>query len=103
VSILAWSPLVADLAGRYGSADASEPMPALAQRLSMTNGQLALLWPPERPGVGSAIIGPRSVVQVDGSRAVLDVAPLDQETLSTLDAIVPPHSEGTGARTGLRR
>lgn len=115
LAILPWSPVAGGiLAGRYRTARTAEPgsraelLPALRERvtdrglavarevgvlahaLNLTSGQLALLWLRDQPGVTSPIVGPRTPEQLAEYLAVAGHAPLEAETLSALDALVPP-------------
>jgi L-glyceraldehyde 3-phosphate reductase len=51
---------------------------------------LALQWVLARDGITSAIIGTRTVAQLDDNLAALDAPPLDPATLAAIDAIAPP-------------
>ncbi len=50
---------------------------------------LALRWVLDQPAVTSALIGARTVAQLDDSLAALEVEPLDAETLEFIDSISP--------------
>jgi aryl-alcohol dehydrogenase-like predicted oxidoreductase len=121
---IVWSPLAGGLlTGKYrvdrdapeGSRyeRAAEQMPALADRMDLTNEgnqrkleavealldvaetagipltHLALAWVLEHPAVTSAIIGPRTPEQLDDLLAGADVT-LDEDILDAIDRIVPP-------------
>lgn len=115
LALLPWSPLAGGiLAGRYppggfvppdsraAGADfmreranergrqAAAQLAGLAQQAGITPGQLALLWVMHRPGVTSAIIGPRTPAQFAENLAVLEMAPLGPDLLAAIDAICPP-------------
>jgi aryl-alcohol dehydrogenase-like predicted oxidoreductase len=115
LALLPWSPLAGGiLAGRYRSTtkppagSRAARMPQLQDRLTkpalvaaravgeladergLTSGQLALLWLRDRPGVTSPIIGPRTVEHLQESLAVADHAPLDDDAVAALDAVVAP-------------
>ncbi len=51
---------------------------------------LALRWVLDQQGVTSAIIGARTVAQLDDSLAALQTPPLDREALELIDSIAPP-------------
>ncbi len=51
---------------------------------------LALRWVLDQQGVTSAIIGARTVAQLDDSLAALQAPPLDREALELIDSIAPP-------------
>ena len=50
---------------------------------------LALRWVLDQPGVTSALIGARTVGQLDDSLAALDLGPLDKETLKAINEVAP--------------
>ncbi len=63
----------------------------IAEALSLTPAQLALLWVKDQPAVTSPIIGPRTEAQLDEALGILD-RHLDAETAALLDEVVPPGS-----------
>jgi aryl-alcohol dehydrogenase-like predicted oxidoreductase len=69
--------------------DVVEHLQELASKKDITVSQLALGWVARRPGVTSAIIGPRTLAQLEDNLRALDVT-LDGEELSRIDAISPP-------------
>ncbi len=116
LGILAWSPMAMGiLAGRYASmafpsdsraalrggiyADRVTPkgievgrqFVALAGDLDITPAQLANLWVKDQPGITAAILGPRTVAQLDELLPVLDMT-LDEDTRAACDELVPPGS-----------
>lgn len=62
---------------------------AKARALGTTPVALSLRWVLEQPAVTSAIIGPRSVEQLAGNWAALDLE-LDEEVLDMLDELTDP-------------
>jgi 1-deoxyxylulose-5-phosphate synthase len=117
LGLIPWSPLAMGiLAGRYKTADEFPPdsraarigtwaadrvnnvalqkadeIANLANDLTITSSQLALLWLKDQPGVTSPIIGPRTPPQLEDALAVLEMS-LDTETSAILDQIIPPGS-----------
>jgi len=112
MGVMAWSPLAKGmLTGRYrkgqpapdslrtkvfpkamsdaGSLDAVEQLIPLAQEVDMTLIQMALAFVIAHPAMTSAIIGPRTMAQLDDILGGADVA-LTDEILDRIDAIVPP-------------
>jgi aryl-alcohol dehydrogenase-like predicted oxidoreductase len=115
LALICWSPLaMGTLAGRYQRAGkhpsgsraarlggwaaeriteagvaAAQKAAGVAGRRGITPAQLALLWVKDRPGVTSAIIGPRTEAHLDDAIPVLDMQ-LDAEDAAALDEIVPP-------------
>lgn len=72
--------------------DAVEQFVALAEEVDIPLTHLALAFVIAHPGVTAALIGPRTMEQLDDLLAAADVARSD-ELLDRVDAIVPP---GTG-------
>jgi aryl-alcohol dehydrogenase-like predicted oxidoreductase len=66
-----------------------EELEKLATDAGMTMTQLALAWVLEHPAVTSAIIGPRTMEQLDGNLGADDVG-LDAAILDRIDELVPP-------------
>ncbi|BCX50084.1 glyceraldehyde 3-phosphate reductase [Haloferula helveola] len=62
----------------------------LANELGMPLHHLALRWVVDQPAVTSAIIGARSVEQLDDSLRALSLAPLGKDVLKRIDKIAPP-------------
>ena len=55
--------------------------------------EVGLAWVMSRPGVTAPVIGPRSIQQLDGALAALDLK-LTEETLAELDRLFPPIGNG---------
>lgn len=115
LALLAWSPLASGvLAGRYtgtgvlpeGSRaarlgsyvvervsskgiDVARQLAKLALERNLTSSQLALLWAKDQAGITSAILGPRTLAQLEEALPVLEMD-LDSETAKALDRLVPP-------------
>jgi aryl-alcohol dehydrogenase-like predicted oxidoreductase len=72
--------------------DATEQFVTLAGEVGCTLPELAVAFTVSHPGVTSAIVGPRTMEQLD---ALLDGASLelDDETLNRIDEIVPPGTD----------
>jgi len=69
--------------------DAVEKLAALAEDLGRSLPELAVAFTVAHPAVTSAIIGPRTMEQLDGLLAGADLV-LDDDALDRIDAIVPP-------------
>ncbi len=61
-----------------------------ARKLDISTIALALAWNLSRPGVVAPIIGPKSVSQLDGNLAALDVD-LPADVIERIDAVSEPH------------
>jgi aryl-alcohol dehydrogenase-like predicted oxidoreductase len=61
-----------------------------AARLGISTIALALAWNLDRPGVVAPIIGPKSVAQLTGNLAALEVV-LPKETVTRIDEASEPH------------
>jgi aryl-alcohol dehydrogenase-like predicted oxidoreductase len=60
-----------------------------AKQAGVTLTALSLAWTLQRPGITSIVVGPRTIDQLTGQLAALDVA-LDEELLARIDQVVPP-------------
>jgi aryl-alcohol dehydrogenase-like predicted oxidoreductase len=112
--VIPWSPLAGGMLsgkyhlgdkpkeGRYAKSDPSnrigqaptsilKRLAKVATRKGMTLAQMSLAWVCSQPGISSAIIGARSLTQLEDSVASCQVQ-LDEGTLKAIDAIVPPQS-----------
>jgi aryl-alcohol dehydrogenase-like predicted oxidoreductase len=115
MGVLAWSPLAKGmLTGKYrrgqptpdglraryfpkamsdrGSLDVVEQLIVLAEEAGMSLMHMALAFVVAHPALSAAIIGPRTLDQLDGLLAAVGVT-LDDTLLDRIDAIVPPGSE----------
>jgi len=72
--------------------DAVEQVVALSEETGIRMTRLAMAFAIAHPGVTSALIGPRSVEQLDDLLAGADVV-LSDEVLDRIDAIVPPGTD----------
>ncbi|MCC8907591.1 aldo/keto reductase [Curtobacterium sp. GD1] len=72
--------------------DAVEQVVALSEETGIRMTHLAMAFAIAHPGVTSALIGPRSVEQLDDLLAGADVV-LPDEVLDRIDAIVPPGTD----------
>jgi len=72
--------------------EAVEQLIPLAEKAGMPMTHLAMAFAIAHPGVTSAIIGPRTIEQLDDLLAGADVT-LDDEILDRIDEIVPPGTD----------
>ena len=117
IGLIPWSPLGGGLLtgkysrgepppadSRFGQADLRGPQKArwvdglfdvvdaltpIAEEKGCTLAQLALAWCEQQPGVASAIIGPRTVEQLQDNLGAAAVT-ISDEDRARIDAIVPP-------------
>ena len=115
MGVLVWSPLaMGALTGRYRKGqpppdslrakhfpgqmgddrrlDAVERLIPVAQEAGLSLTHLAMAFVMSHPGVTSAILGPRTMEQLDDLLAGAEVV-LDDATLDRIDAIVPPGTD----------
>jgi aryl-alcohol dehydrogenase-like predicted oxidoreductase len=71
------------------SFDVLEAVQAIAGEKGCTPGQAALAWCKDKPGVTSAIIGPRTMEQLEDNLGAVEVS-LDESNHERLDAVAPP-------------
>jgi aryl-alcohol dehydrogenase-like predicted oxidoreductase len=69
--------------------DAVEELARLADDAGLTLVQLAIAFVLRHPGITAALIGPRTMEQLEGQLAAVDVV-LDDALLDRVDDIVPP-------------
>jgi aryl-alcohol dehydrogenase-like predicted oxidoreductase len=72
--------------------DAVEQLVSLADEAGVSLTHLAMAFVIAHPGVTAALLGPRTIDQLDDLLAGADVA-LNDETLDRIDAIVPPGTD----------
>jgi aryl-alcohol dehydrogenase-like predicted oxidoreductase len=72
--------------------DAVEQLIPLAEEAGLPMTHLAMAFAITHPGVTSALLGPRSIEQLDDLLAGLDVT-LPDEILDRIDEIVPPGTD----------
>lgn len=107
LGVIAWSPLAGGLlagapteaegrrqseGARRAADERAEPLgrfAAVCAELGETPGAVALAWMLRQDGITSAIIGPRTLAQLDGALRAADLA-LDDDVLQRIDAIFPP-------------
>jgi aryl-alcohol dehydrogenase-like predicted oxidoreductase len=75
--------------GNQRKLDAVEELAQLAEHIGITLIQLAIAFVLRHPAITSAIIGPRTMEQLEGQLAGADVV-LDEAVLDRIDEIVPP-------------
>jgi aryl-alcohol dehydrogenase-like predicted oxidoreductase len=75
--------------GNQRKLDAVEDLAQLAEQAGITLIQLAIAFVLNHPAITSAIIGPRTMEQLEGQLAAANVI-LDQTVLDRIDEIVPP-------------
>ncbi|GIF65501.1 oxidoreductase [Asanoa ishikariensis] len=115
IGIIPWSPLHGGLLsgvlrklaageagrGRTGRAaddlatyrESIEAYEKLCADLGQDPSNVALAWLLSRPGVTAPIIGPRTMAQLDGAVAAVDIE-LSKATLGRLDELFPPVGKG---------
>lgn len=72
--------------------DAVEQLTPVAEKAGLSLTHLAMAFAVAHPGVTSAIIGPRTMTQLDDLLAGADTV-LDDDVLDQIDAIVPPGTD----------
>jgi aryl-alcohol dehydrogenase-like predicted oxidoreductase len=79
------------LPGNQAKLDAVEQLAVLAEESGLTLIQLAIAFVTSHPAVTAAIIGPRTMEQLESQLAAADVV-LSGDVLDRIDEIVPPGS-----------
>lgn len=69
--------------------DVIEPLAELADEKNVPLSQLALAWTASRPGITSAITGPRTLAQLEDALAAIDLV-LTDEDVKRIDQIIAP-------------
>ena len=87
------------LPGNQKKLEATEALAVLAQEAGLTLIQMAIAFTINHPGVTSAIIGPRTMEQLE-SQLGADEVKLSAEVLDRIDKIVPPGKNFSGADGG---
>jgi aryl-alcohol dehydrogenase-like predicted oxidoreductase len=72
--------------------DAVEQLIPLAEQAGLPMTHMAMAFAISHPGVTSALIGPRTIEQLDDLLASVDVS-LDDDLLDAIDVIVPPGTD----------
>ena len=80
--------------------EAAEELARLAEEAGLTLIELALAFVLRHPAVTSAIIGPRTMEQLEGQLGAADVE-LSADVLDAIDEIVPPGTNLNPADAGL--
>ena len=81
--------------------DAVEQLAGVAEQAGLSLVHLALAFVIRHPSVTAAIIGPRTLEQLEGQLGAADVQ-LSGDVLDAIDAIVPPGTTINPADTGWR-
>ncbi|MHB8533451.1 MAG: aldo/keto reductase [Solirubrobacteraceae bacterium] len=129
MGVIPWSPLAGGwLSGRYGKGgespgssrraqmlparydmtipanqaklEAAQKLGALAERAGISLIELSLRFVTSHPAVSAAIIGPRTMEQLESQLPALADPVLSGELLDEIDAIVPPGTNVNQADTG---
>ena len=79
--------------------DAADQLAQLAERAGISLIHLALAFVLRHPAVTAAIVGPRTMEQLEGQLGAVEVA-LSDELLDEIDAIVPPGRNINAADAG---
>jgi aryl-alcohol dehydrogenase-like predicted oxidoreductase len=85
--------------GNQRKLDAAEALAQLADEAGLTLIQMALAWVINHPVVTAAIIGPRTMEQLESQLGAEEVG-LDAAVLDRIDEIVPPGTTLAAADTG---
>ena len=85
--------------GNQRKLDAADALAQLAEDNGMTLIQLALAWVINHPAVTAAIIGPRTLEQLESQLGAEEVT-LDAAILDRIDEIVPPGTTLAAVDTG---
>jgi aryl-alcohol dehydrogenase-like predicted oxidoreductase len=89
------------LPGNQKKLDAVERLALLAEQAGISLIQLALAFVVRHPAVTAAIVGPRTLEQLEGQLGAVDVQ-LSDEVLDAIDEIVPPGTTLNPADAGWR-
>jgi len=87
------------LPGNQRKLDATEQLAQLAEDAGLTLIELAIAFVVRHPAVTSAIIGPRTMEQLESQLTAADAA-LSDDVLDRIDEIVPPGTNLNPADTG---
>jgi aryl-alcohol dehydrogenase-like predicted oxidoreductase len=87
------------LPGNQRKLEVVDALAVLAEEAGLTLIQMAIAFAIRHPGVTSAIIGPRTMEQLD-SQLGADTVTLSDELLNKIDAIVPPGTNLNAADGG---
>jgi aryl-alcohol dehydrogenase-like predicted oxidoreductase len=89
------------LPGNRAKLDAVEELAQLAEQAGISLIHLALAFVIRHPAVTAAIVGPRTLEQLEGQLGAVDVQ-LSAEVLDAIDEIVPPGTNLNAADAGWR-
>ena len=89
------------LPGNQAKLEAVEQLAQLAEQAGISMVHLALAFVIRHPAVTAAIVGPRTLEQLEGQLGAVDVH-LSDELLDAIDAIVPPGTNLNAADAGWR-
>ena len=89
------------LPGNQQKLDAVEQLAVLAEQAGISLIDLSLAFVLRHPAITSAIIGPRTLEQLEGQLGAADVH-LSDDVLDAIDAIVPPGTNLNAADAGWR-
>jgi aryl-alcohol dehydrogenase-like predicted oxidoreductase len=89
------------LPGNQRKLDATEQLAQLAEEAGMTLIEMAIAFVIRHPAVTSAIIGPRTMEQLESQLTAADVE-LSDDVLDRIDEIVAPGTNLNPADTGLQ-
>jgi aryl-alcohol dehydrogenase-like predicted oxidoreductase len=88
-----------DRPGNVRKLELVEELALVAEKAGASLAHMAIAFAVAHPAVTSAIIGPRTMEQLEGSLAGADLR-LDDETLDAIDQIVPPGTVLEGSDRG---
>jgi aryl-alcohol dehydrogenase-like predicted oxidoreductase len=88
-----------DLPENQAKLEAADALAALAEGAGITLIEMALAFVIEHPAVTAAIVGPRTMEQLEGQLGTLEVK-LGQDMLDRIDEIVPPGATVNAADRG---
>jgi aryl-alcohol dehydrogenase-like predicted oxidoreductase len=89
------------LPGNQAKLDAVEQLAELAEQAGISLIHLALAFVIRHPAVTAAIVGPRTLEQLEGQLGAVDVQ-LSDELLGAIDELVPPGTNLNAADAGWR-
>jgi aryl-alcohol dehydrogenase-like predicted oxidoreductase len=89
------------LPGNQAKLDAVEQLAELAEQAGISLIHLALAFVIRHPAVTAAIVGPRTLEQLEGQLGAVDVQ-LSDELLGAVDEVVPPGTNLNAADAGWR-
>jgi aryl-alcohol dehydrogenase-like predicted oxidoreductase len=89
------------LPGNQAKLDAVEQLAELAEQAGISLIHLALAFVIRHPAVTAAIVGPRTLEQLEGQLGAVDVQ-LSDELLDAIDEVVPPGTNLNAADAGWR-